>query len=74
MSTVTENFPNDLISSAETAEDLDVEEATLAHWRSTGRGPDFWKWGRTVKYSRSVNAAWKAAQRRSPRRHLETAK
>jgi hypothetical protein len=59
---------DDYIDPAETAEDLGVTTSTLAGWRCSGRGPDFWKWGRTVKYRESTNAKWKAAQRRSPRR------
>jgi hypothetical protein len=70
MSTTTffAEFPDDLISTAETAEDFEVTEATLAGWRSTGKGPDFYKIGRLVKYSRSGNARWKQQQLRSPRR------
>jgi hypothetical protein len=60
------NLPDDFISPAETAADLNVTEATLASWRSTGRGPDFWKFGRSISYSRRVNREWKAQQRRSP--------
>ena len=61
-------FPDDLISTPEAAEDLKQKESTLAAWRATGRGPDFWKFGRSIFYSRRVNAEWKAQQRRSPRR------
>jgi hypothetical protein len=63
----TENFPDDLIPDTDAAEDLRVKEGTLASWRSMGRGPDYWKLGRGVFYSRKVNAEWKAQQRRSPR-------
>ena len=61
------DFPDDLMLPPEAADDLRVKEATLATWRSTGKGPDFWKWGRDVFYSRSTNAAWKAQHRRQPR-------
>jgi hypothetical protein len=60
-------LPDDLISDDETAADLGVKTTTLASWRSLGRGPDFFKVGRTVKYSRSLNKEWIAAQRRRPR-------
>ena len=61
------NDPNDEMTPDEAAKDLGVKPATLASWRSTGVGPDFWKWGRNIRYSRQVNADWKAQQRRSPR-------
>lgn len=64
---MSENPPDDLITATEAAEDLRQKESTLASWRATGRGPDFWKFGRGVFYSRQTNAEWKAAQRRSPR-------
>jgi hypothetical protein len=59
---------DDYVSPEETAEEFGVTPSTLAGWRCSDRGPDFWKWGRTIKYRKSTNAAWKAAQRRSPRR------
>jgi hypothetical protein len=64
---VTDSFPDDLMTPDEAAVDLGVQPATLASWRSTGYGPDFWKWGRVIRYSRQVNADWKAQGRRSPR-------
>jgi hypothetical protein len=63
---VLDDFPDDLITPDETAADLRVKPATLATWRVDGRGPPYWKWGRTIFYSRSHNRAWKAAQRRDP--------
>jgi hypothetical protein len=62
------DFPDDLMPQSEAAVDLGVKPSTLAAWRSTGRGPDFWKWGRDILYSRSANAAFKARHRRQPRR------
>jgi hypothetical protein len=56
----------DELSKEESANDLDVSVATLATWRSIGRGPPFWKFGRTIKYSRRANAEWKRAQRVDP--------
>jgi hypothetical protein len=63
-----DNFPDDLIPDSEAAKDLGVKRETLAGWRTKGIGPDYWKWGRNVSYSKKVNAEWKAKQRRSPRR------
>jgi hypothetical protein len=68
-----DNFPDDLIPAAEAAKDLQLQESTLAAWRSLGRGPDFWKLGRAIFYSRRVNREWKARQRRSPRQRPESA-
>ena len=51
---------------AQTAADLRVKESTLAAWRSTGKRPPFWKFGRQVLYSSVANNQWKAAQRREP--------
>jgi hypothetical protein len=70
---VSNDFPDDLISAEETAADLHVKPQTLASWRATGLGPDFFKLGRAVYYSRKVTAEWKAKQRRSPGRVLTTA-
>jgi hypothetical protein len=36
------DFPDDLIPEDEAAVDLRVKRSTLAAWRSTGKGPDFW--------------------------------
>jgi hypothetical protein len=66
------NLPDDLMLAAEAAEDLHQKESTLASWRSTGRGPDFWKIGRLIFYSRRVNREWKAQQRRSPRQRSQS--
>jgi hypothetical protein len=61
------DFPDDLINEDESAVDLKQKKSTLRTWRSTGKGPDYWRLGRSVYYSRSTNANWKAQQRRSPR-------
>ena len=58
---------DDLIDEEESSRDLCVKTGTLASWRATGKGPDFYKFGRIIKYSRRLNAEWKAKQRRSPR-------
>jgi hypothetical protein len=62
------DFPNDLIPADKTAKDLHVEPQTLSVWRSTGRGPDYYKIGRNIFYSEAGNRAWIELQRRSPRR------
>jgi hypothetical protein len=58
---------DDLIDEDAAAVDLHVKVGTLASWRATGRGPDFYKFGRIIRYSRRLNAEWKARQRKSPR-------
>jgi hypothetical protein len=59
--------PDDLITEDEAAADLKQKKSTLATWRSIGKGPDFWKLGRGIYYSRQANADWIAKQRRAPR-------
>ena len=61
------DFPDDLIDDEEASRDLHVKKATLASWRATGKGPDFYRFGRVIRYSRALNAEWKAKQRHSPR-------
>lgn len=58
--------PEPDMDTAAAAEDLGVTVSTLASWRSLGRGPSYWKYGRKVRYSRAVNAAWKAQQKCEP--------
>jgi hypothetical protein len=65
------DFPNDLMPQSEAAADLGVKPSTLAAWRSTGKGPDYWKWGREVYYSQSTNASWKAKHRHQPRKVVD---
>ena len=57
----------DTLSKKECADDLGVSVATLASWRTYGRGPAYWKYGRTILYSRRANMEWKRAQRVNPR-------
>jgi len=57
----------DALSKEECADDLGVSVATLASWRHYGRGPSYWKYGRSIFYSRRANAEWKLAQRVNPR-------
>lgn len=48
----------DLISPSDLAALLDLDERTLAVWRSQRRGPDFVKLGRTVFYRREDVSDW----------------
>ena len=66
------NSSEDLIDEDETSRDLGVKTTTLASWRATGKGPDFYKFGRTIRYSRRLNAEWKALQRRAPKPRSES--
>jgi hypothetical protein len=64
---LSDDFPDDLIDDEETSRDLCVKRSTLASWRATGKGPDFFKLGRVIRYSRKLNTEWKAKQRRQPK-------
>jgi hypothetical protein len=64
---IPDDFPDDLITDQEQAENLGVQSSTLAWWRSQGQGPDFFKIGRKVFYSRRLTTEWMVKQRRSPR-------
>jgi hypothetical protein len=56
----------DLLSDVELANELQLETSTLANWRWSGRGPDFVKYGRQIKYRREDVDAWLASQVRRP--------
>ncbi len=58
--------PDELIPSGDTARELKLKEQTLAVWRSQGRGPKFYKVGRSVFYRRSDISAWLGDQVRDP--------
>jgi hypothetical protein len=47
-----------LLSPADLAALIGVDERTLAVWRSTHKGPDFVRLGRAVFYQRSAVLAW----------------
>lgn len=47
-----------LLTTAELAEILRVRVNTLEHWRSQGRGPDFVRVGRSVRYTRAAVDRW----------------
>ena len=59
--------PSELISSEDTAALLDVKPNTLACWRMTKSGPDFYRIGRRCFYRRADIMAWVATQHNKPR-------
>ena len=46
------------VTEREAAEFLAASKATLNYWRVTGKGPRFYKHGRSVRYLLSDLAAW----------------
>lgn len=44
-----------------------VTTATLANWRSQGRGPSFTRVGKRVMYRMSDVVAWEQSQQNQPR-------
>jgi len=42
--------PSDFIDTAMTAEILGIKKGTLEVWRHQGKGPEFCKFGRSVRY------------------------
>lgn len=56
-----------LFPAEDTAKELHVTRASLATWRSKGRGPRYVKIGRAVFYRRSAIDTWLKAQEREPR-------
>jgi hypothetical protein len=58
---------DDALTIEESAKDLSVKASTLAQWRVIRRGPPYWKYGRSIFYSRRANAEWKRAQRVDPK-------
>ena len=55
-----------LLTTDQTAEILDVHPATLATWRSEGQGPRYLKIGqRNVRYRSEDLERWLAAQERT---------
>jgi hypothetical protein len=61
--------PDEFIGDHEAAADLGQKKSTLATWRSQGRGPAWYKFGRIVKYRRRDLDDYKARQRREPTKH-----
>lgn len=54
---------SDLMTPRELAGFARVSEATLANWRSVGRGPSYHKAGGAVRYSHSDVMKWLQAGR-----------
>ena len=42
-----------IMTEAEAAAYLGTPRATLSHWRLEGRGPDYYRMGRSIRYRRS---------------------
>lgn len=49
-SSLVEQIHSENLSEKQTGDALDVKVPTLRNWRSQGKGPDYIKIGRTVKY------------------------
>ena len=57
----TETAPDEILTAEELAAELKIPEGTLGYWRSTGRGPEFFRpGGRVVRYRRSAVNRWLA--------------
>lgn len=54
-----------LIDSQTLADEIGVPAATVAQWRYVGKGPDFIRIGRHVRYRPEAVEAWLAAQTQS---------
>jgi hypothetical protein len=63
---------DDLISEVEAAEVLRQKPETLTQWRHREIGPEYFKVGRRVFYSKSALVAYIAAQRVIPANALAT--
>jgi hypothetical protein len=63
--------PAELVPDAAAAGALHQQRSTLASWRATGRGPRFYKIGRSVFYDPRDLREWLAAQRQHPRSRRE---
>lgn len=55
-----------LLSPAELSELLGLPTATLANWRSAGKGPPYLRLGRHVRYVQAEVDHWVAGQIRRP--------
>jgi hypothetical protein len=55
--------PEDLLLPSETARSLNVSESSLAKMRCAGGGPEYLKFGRTVRYEPRAVEEYKSAHR-----------
>lgn len=55
---------DDFVTTEQSAADLKLSPKTLEGWRVRGDGPPYFKFGRSVRYRRSLNAAWAAERQR----------
>jgi hypothetical protein len=63
--------PAELMPDATAAKALHQQRSTLASWRATGRGPRFYKIGRSVFYAPADLREWLVTQRQHPRSRTE---
>jgi hypothetical protein len=63
--------PAELMPDTPVAGVLHQQRSTLASWRATGRGPRYYKIGRSVFYDPRDLRKWLAAQRQHPRSRRE---
>ena len=57
----------ELLTTAEAADYLDLSPSTLAHWRRTGCGPRFYKFSsRAFRYDLDELVEWRASAHNSP--------
>ena len=54
-----------LIDSKQLSKELGIPEGTIAQWRYLGKGPDYIRVGRYVRYRPEAVEAWLAAQTQS---------
>ncbi|MDO5068563.1 MAG: helix-turn-helix domain-containing protein [Propionibacteriaceae bacterium] len=55
---------DDLLTAEQAAKRLGLAEQTLAQWRWLGKGPEFVKLGRAVRYSPDSLDRWLSTRRR----------
>jgi hypothetical protein len=65
--------PAELLADKAAAKELRQKPSTLASWRATGRGPRYYKIGRSVFYAPADLREWLVAQRQTPRSRAERA-
>lgn len=57
---------DDWMTPAELAQELDIPVRNLEQWRYLGKGPDYAKLGKHVRYRRSAVDAWVKANTITP--------